>query len=61
MQLVGSYIINGKYSTIDHRRSSIYMKTNKNDDRRNNKRVTYPNSMYTYISIDDLKAWQLIS
>lgn len=37
------------------------MKTKKNDDRRNNKRVTYPNSMYTYISIDDLKAWQLIS
>ena len=37
------------------------MKTKKNDDRRNNKRVTYPNIMYAYISINDLKAWQLIS
>ena len=37
------------------------MKTKKNDNSLNNKRVNYPNIMYTYISINDLKAWQLIN
>ena len=36
------------------------MKTKKNDNRLNNKKVNNPNIIYAYTSINDLKAWQLI-
>ena len=37
------------------------MKTKKNDNRLNNKKVNNANIIYAYISINDLKAWQLIN